>query len=228
MGAVVAEAAALFVVFVVARVERMDVAQHVAAATDDDARENVCDAHVRQRVVAAVHNDTDGIRLAVADDVDVRDVRVGRAVVCASSDVEADARVLDVDLFDDGFAAAVDGDAVRHVAAVDDAARDGIQVADGTDVVGGMDAAEADDWFAFWPAVNFRLQNGVVGELKIDAFRGLRRRAKRFGEEINTVWEEEGAVRIGGDESLEGVGNVCLAVGLDGIRDDDISFSFRH
>ena len=206
----------------------MDVAQHVATATDDDARENVRDTHVRQRVVAAVHDDADGIRLAVADDVDVRDVRVGRSVVCASSDVEADACVLDVDLFDDGFAAAVDGDAVCHVAAVDDAACDGIQVADGADVVGGMDAAEADDGLAFRPAVNFRLQNGVVGELKIDTFRGLSGCAERFGKQINAVGEEKRTVWIGGDESLKSVGNISLAVGLDGVGDDDISFAFRH
>ena len=182
----------------------MDVAQHVAAAADDDAREDMGDAHVRQRVVTAVHDDADGVRLAVADDVDVRDVRVGRTVVRASSDVEADARVLNIYLFDDGFAAAVDGDAVRDVAAVDDTTRDGIQVADGADVVGWMDAAEADDGLAFRPAFGFRLQNGIVGELEIDAFRRFRRRAERLGKKIDAVREEEGAVRIGVNESLEG------------------------
>lgn len=213
------EAAARPVVRIVAGVERMDVAEAVAARTEQHARVDVRDAQVRKGVVIALHEDADGVRGPVADDVHVEDVAVGRAVVRAALDVDAHAHVLDRDIADARLASAVDRDAVRDAASVQHAAREAVVAANRADVVRRMARAEPHQGLGGGPPRR-GLEDGVVGEAQVHAPARMRGREDGLREEVRAVREVERAVGVRVDETLQGVRHVRPAIGHKMVRDD--------
>ena len=148
---VVAEAAAVLIIGSVAGIQGMNVAQGIAGGAQMDTDEDLCNAHIGQRVVVALEQNTDGIGFARADDVDTGDICVGGAGVGTALDVDADACMLDRNITHDGFASAVDGNAACPVCTVDDAAGEGIVGADRIDIICRMRSTETDDGFLGGP-----------------------------------------------------------------------------
>ena len=109
----VEEAAAVFVIVVAHREERMYVAQRVARRAELNAGEDVRDAHVRQRVVVSLEQDAYRIVSAAAGYVDAGDIGVRRTRVRAVLYVYADLRVLDREIAHRGLASAVDRHRLR-------------------------------------------------------------------------------------------------------------------
>ena len=209
---IVPEAAAVFVVLIGAGVQGMQVPHGVAGGLEHHTYLNPGDSHVGESVVVSLHKNADGVDSTVADDVHIHDVAVGGAGVCTVLDVQADLHVLDGNVADFGFTAAVDGDALGDAAAVHDTAGEGVVGADGVNVVCGMDRAQTYHGFVAVPGFR-RLENGIVGQSQIHALFRMGGGADGLGEQIHAVGEVDGAVGIVVDDLLDGIGQILRAVG---------------
>ena len=138
----IVEANAIHILFHRVCIERVKIHEQVAAARKLQARLHVRNAHVRERVVARFDEYANGAGPAVADDVHVRYVAVGRIAVRAVLDVQTDKHVLHRDAAHSRLASRIDGDAFRDATPVDDAARKRIDAPWRTNVVRRMYSAQ--------------------------------------------------------------------------------------
>ena len=104
-------------------VERVDVAQIVTALKELNADLNSCDTHIGKGVVHTLNKKTYRVNGSATNDIYVADITVGRAGVCAPLYVQTYFGVLDRNVFNSCFTAAIDGYAVSNVVSVDDTAR---------------------------------------------------------------------------------------------------------
>ena len=129
--AMIPEACAVAVIIPIASIERMEIAERIAAAAHFDSDIDVRYAHVAQRVVISFHQHADGIPRTVAHDVHAHDVRIRRTTICTMFDMDANARMLDRYVADFRFASTVNGNSVGDAISINDSARETIIAADG-------------------------------------------------------------------------------------------------
>ncbi len=204
------------------RPERVDVREEIAAGAHADADLAVSDAHVGERVVVGVEDDADGAGPAVAGDVHVADVAVGRAVVRAALNLQAIPDVLHRDVLDAGLAPGLDADPGRAAGAVEDAAAESIDASGRPYVVGRMDAAEAHERLAL-RKVRSGPEDGEVGKGERDGELRLRRRGDRMRKQVDAVGDGNRVVGACVNERLERVGAVLAGCG----GEDDVAATRR-
>ena len=87
---IVVKAATSFKIIEIQGEKGMNVAQNVACGMNHNPLINIGDAHVGEGVVEAFHQNPDGVLRAVAHNVYVGNIRVGRSVIGTEFDVNAD------------------------------------------------------------------------------------------------------------------------------------------
>ena len=194
-------------------VERMDVAQIVAALEELNADLNACNSHIRKGVVHTLDKQTDRVYSAATNDIYVADIAVSRARVCAPLNVQTDLGVLDGNVLNSGLTSAVDGYAVSDVVTVDDTAREVIVASVYHYSIEGLSRTETDESLITVPAIH-SLDDCEVRELKRYCMLGVSGSADRLGEKIFSVGEVKNAAGIVQNELLKSVGYVLTRICL--------------
>ena len=202
-------------------VQRVNVAQVVAAADQLDTDLHTRNAHVGERIVHTFDQKTDGVNRAASDDVDIENIGIGRAGIGTVLDMQTDLGMLDRDILHAGFASAVDGHTVCDVIAVDDTARQIIVAAVGVDGIERFCRTETDERFFTVPALHC-FDDREVGQLQRYRMIGIRRRCDRLGQQIFAVREEDDSLRVVKNQLLQGIRNVLTGICLDVVGDNNV------
>lgn len=160
----------------------------------------------------------------ISDDVYVENISIGRAIICAPLDVDADLGILYRHVMDRGLAPRVDGNTVRLAVTVNDTALEIIVRAGNIYGVKGLRRTDANYSFLFGPGVH-RLELCKGRKLERNRVRRIRRSADRLREQIFSVGEEYRSLRIRQNKLLQSIRNILTRVRLNVIGNYDVHIS---